>query len=147
MQAIAKQMPIVWTPEYSVGDDEMDRQHQRWFEILNDLAWALKTGAAEEATARAMDSVLGYTRRHFADEEKLMARIGYPDLAAHRLQHCQFVDTLTQYAGPSRTETSPWEFAQLLRGWLRTHIRVVDRRYAEFIRERGQVDSLPEPRP
>ena len=69
-----------WSEELAIGDAQVDAQHRRLFELVHELATAI-------ALDYGLDELLRYSFEHFADEEALMERIGYPDLAEHRQWH------------------------------------------------------------
>jgi hemerythrin-like metal-binding protein len=76
-------------------------------------------------------------RNHFAEEERLMALGGYPDLDAHRREHAEFAVTLAELrgrfgsGGPTLTLTV--ELATWLGSWLRGHVREQDRALGRFL--------------
>lgn len=133
--------PLQWTPECSVGVEEMDLQHKRWFEIVNEVESELARGPDPRALERALEEALDYTRYHFRAEEKLMEQMGYPELAVHRQQHRDFVRLLQQFSGPTATHIPGPALGKLLRKWLRGHILAADRSYAFYASETGRADS------
>ena len=67
-----------WKPEYSVGIEKFDRQHKVLVHFLNELYEALQAGQGRKALAHVLNGLIVYTNTHFAAEEKLMERYGYP---------------------------------------------------------------------
>jgi hemerythrin-like metal-binding protein len=80
---------ITWKPFYTVNDPALDAQHRQIIEILNTLYLALNAADTVAVTRRAMDQLVRYTHTHFADEERVMKEIGFPDLTAHKALHDQ----------------------------------------------------------
>ena len=83
-------MPV-WNDSYCIGSEMVDNQHRRLFDLLNQLVDA-QNGRCDMAVVKhAVNSLYGYVRIHFSDEEKLMEELGYIDRDKHRQQHDQFI--------------------------------------------------------
>jgi hemerythrin len=80
-----------WSPELSVGFEELNVQHK---ELLRLLAEVDARFAAVDArgAAIALGALVGAAIRHFAAEEALMERWQYPDRAAHKRAHELFLE-------------------------------------------------------
>ncbi|WP_407279284.1 diguanylate cyclase [Aromatoleum evansii] len=78
---------LAWHTSYQSGDAELDAEHRELFDEINAL-WALIVAERpiEEIRAR-IDALYRTMVHHFRDEERLLQRIGYPDLAAHVRMH------------------------------------------------------------
>lgn len=127
---------VDWKPEYSVGNAEIDEQHRRLVGLINQLHDAMKAGGRHEDLMKIMNELVSYTRYHFAHEEKLMQRAGYPDLAAHQRTHramVEQVEKLRQEAGTSRAGFSI-KLMGFLKSWLTDHILGSDMKYAPSLR-------------
>lgn len=90
-----------WKPEYSVGDATIDAQHDELIGIINELADQLQ-GAKEPEIAAArsvFDHLAHYVTTHFAYEEGLIGRAGYPEerLAAHQAEHNAILQQLQEF--------------------------------------------------
>ena len=82
---------ITWSDSYSVNSPEMDAQHKKLVAMINDLHDAMKDGHGKEALGRTLDGLIDYAGIHFADEEKLMVKVNFAELPAHKLEHEAFV--------------------------------------------------------
>lgn len=125
-----------WDEEYSVNNAELDGQHQRLFQIINELYATLQAGEEKHSVERTLGSLIDYTRSHFAAEEALMRQHGYPDYAAHKEMHDRLLDKVSEYAlrldlGESGLAAEVLPF--LIGDWLMDHITVTDRKYAPFL--------------
>src|SRR4051794_26408741 len=76
-----------WKPEYSVGINSIDGQHQNLFVLARDLHTAMSSGQGKLAVGRILDRLVHYTATHFAHEERLMEQCQYPGLANHQMEH------------------------------------------------------------
>ena len=128
-----------WDQRYSVEIAEIDRQHQRLFELLNELYAAMQDGHANEVVGKVLERVVDYTVYHFAFEEKLFAQYGYPEDAAHRAEHAQLTSQAKALAERLRHGQGdvPLATLKLLYDWLARHILGSDKRYAPFLQKQG----------
>jgi hemerythrin len=76
-----------WSDDYALGDPLVDSQHRAFFQEAALLRAALETGESKDAIVAYCATFRANLRTHFADEEQLMARIGFPALAMHQQEH------------------------------------------------------------
>lgn len=119
-----------WKPEYSVGDDHLDSQHRGLIELIDMLDSQSRMG-------EVLERLEVYVDEHFRDEEAMLEKVGYPELAAHKQQHKAFEEWL---AVSRRAFREPEVSAMLrdsirayLKGWLVNHIMVSDKDYASWL--------------
>ncbi len=81
-------MPIVtWCEEYNVNVGKIDSQHQKMLELVNNVHAAVEARVKKDDLMKLLAELVEYTRIHFSDEEKLMKKYDYPDLAKHHKEH------------------------------------------------------------
>ena len=69
-------MPIcTWNSEYSVGIDQIDKQHQKLVLLINTLFDAMKEGKGKERQGHILNELVQYTDYHFKCEEELFENI------------------------------------------------------------------------
>jgi hemerythrin len=126
---------IEWTPNLSVGIDEMDQQHRKLISLVNQFHDALKAGKGDEAAKGILVQLVQYTHTHFAAEEQLQARYGYPELAAHKKLHAALLAQVNQMVDKIKAGkmVSPVIIANFLKEWLTNHILGTDKLYGSFI--------------
>ncbi len=134
-------MPLItWGPELEIGVDIIDRQHQGWVNLLNELDVALVEGRGLEQVGKTLNELIDYTHAHFRTEEGLMAKADYEDLPMHRREHRVFTDQIEIFR--DRVELGQMalslEVMQFMRGWLVTHITGSDRGYISAFEAAGQ---------
>ena len=130
---------FVWDSKYSVNIREIDAQHQKLFDLFNELYDAMQEGHANEVIGKVLTGVLDYTAYHFAYEEKLFRQYGYADEAAHRAEHAKLTEqakSLVQklHAGQSHVTMATLKF---LCDWLNNHILGSDKKFAPFLIGKG----------
>lgn len=124
-------MSLNWNDSYRVGDADIDAQHQELFVRANKF---LSASDKAGLMASAM-SLFKYTREHFAHEESLMKRIGYPSMSAHVQQHDELIRKLNLTAQRIADETLDTQHLEaFLHDWLLNHIGASDTKLAEFVK-------------
>lgn len=124
-----------WLDSYSVGVKEMDAQHRQLLELLEQLNESLKNGASEEVKEKIISSLIGFMVAHFAAEEKIMQKYGYPGLPDHHRTHADIaakIKILNARHEKLSSAVNP-EFMTFLRTWLVSHIQGEDQAYGRFI--------------
>lgn len=126
---------LKWSDDYSVGDAEIDRQHQDLFSLIDRLEDQDLDISAMAVTFEKLDI---YVREHFAAEEELLKACNYDDLEAHLRQHDEFREWL-ETARASFKSSNPDQMAighnlqVFLRDWLLSHILHADQAYKNWI--------------
>ncbi|MFC5312962.1 bacteriohemerythrin [Azospirillum rugosum] len=127
---------VAWDEKMSVGVAVLDDDHRKLIDMFNGL---LKTGIAEkdrESLSGLLGGLNDYTKVHFAREEDLMERQGYPNLEQHRAAHRYFIDEvqkLCQDNDDSNEMMLRIDLILLLKEWLIEHIQNVDAQYTPFM--------------
>lgn len=130
---------LVWSNEFSVGVDEIDEQHKMLFELLNRLFLAAVKREDQQLTDEVLDSLIDYTRTHFALEERLLEESGYRALPGHREDHARFIERINTIAQKFHVEDGrvTLELINFLNDWLQKHIRQSDMAYAAHLARTG----------
>jgi hemerythrin-like metal-binding protein len=131
---------LEWTPEYTVHDAEIDQEHKVEFGLVNRLHEAMLLGRGAKILETLLAELMKFTLDHFANEEKLMAAVHYPDKQAHVQQHDRIRRRLTEVnARFARGETAiTVELMMFLSDWLKNHTMIADRRLGNYV----QVEQI-----
>jgi len=135
---------MVWEERYKTGIIPIDIQHRILMDLTNKLHRAAVGAEDEPDVPRAMDDLLQYAMFHFAYEERLMARSGYPAFEEHRAAHDALLEQLKGIqrdiaAGSLHLDARVMNFLQ---GWLTHHIVSSDRHYVPFAKARERERSV-----
>ena len=87
---------IEWKPEYRVGIEAVDKEHQELIEMINELYDEFRAGATPAAAAEALGQIYTEISAHFALEERFMWQADYPDFESHKADHEQLLDELLE---------------------------------------------------
>ena len=130
---------IVWNDNLSVGIDLIDEQHRNLIGKIGELDDALHTGQGPAEIVRILSFLMDYTKYHFGTEERNMRAHGYPSIDAHLVKHEEFKATLTNLSDDFREEGATQGLADsietLLMNWFVKHIKDVDHKFGDFLRE------------
>ncbi|MGA2448224.1 MAG: bacteriohemerythrin [Polyangiaceae bacterium] len=127
---------IDWNKDrFTVQIKQFDDEHQELIRLINDLHAAMKGGKSRDLMGYTLNKLVEYTKTHFSNEEAVLARHGYPELAPHRKQHVDFTRQVAEFqrqfgSGETAVTVDVMEF---LRTWLVDHIQKSDRSYATFL--------------
>ncbi len=131
---------LEWSNEMSVGSEEIDRQHQVLFSLYNNLLVVLSNPVANKVFGLSdgvLEGLVDYVKIHFAYEEDLIARAGYPDVSEHKAQHEIYVRTILEAQdrlGQGMGEDGWDSLCKFLSEWLVGHVMGTDRLYIPYIR-------------
>ncbi|NLC52591.1 MAG: hemerythrin family protein [Firmicutes bacterium] len=130
-------MLVKWTPQYAVGVEEIDRQHQELFSKINDLLEACQRGEGKQEVGKVLSFLEEYVKVHFGTEEKTMLDNAYPEYTQHRAQHQKFVENFLELKAKFEAEGAGiWLVAQTNRvvvDWLIKHIMMTDTKLGKFL--------------
>ena len=133
---------IAWNDRLSVGIASIDKEHQKLVALLNEFYDAVQTGKGKESLARVLAALIDYTKKHFANEEQIFAKTGYPEAAAHKKAHDdltrQVIEIQQKYTQGANA-TLPTETLNFLKSWLLTHIQGTDKKYSSHFVRNGIV--------
>lgn len=123
---------MTWSAELDIGVDDMNREHRDILDAINAVFDAHERGVSGTPMMTLIGRLQKITADHFADEERFLERIAYPDMATHKVIHTKLLTDLTKHsAAISAANGVPTPaFFSFLRLWLTAHIKVIDRKYA-----------------
>jgi hemerythrin len=133
-------MPLLtWSDSLSVGVQDIDVQHKRLVELINQLHDAMGQGKGRAVLGKTLDGLIDYTRTHFAMEERLMATQAYPGAVRHKAEHDaltkQVLDLQSKFLIGQATVTL--EVMKFLKDWLSNHILTLDKQFGAYLNSKG----------
>ncbi|HEB50248.1 MAG TPA: bacteriohemerythrin [Desulfobulbus sp.] len=126
---------IKWRDSYSVGIDQIDQEHKKLVELINEVFIVVRDKGHAETLNSAVDTLVEYTGYHFAAEEKAMEEARYPDLDKHREEHQRLEKEVVGFQQRLAVEGDAirTEFYHFLRDWLIHHIVECDMLYSAYL--------------
>ena len=136
-------LKLEWSDILDTGIEEIDNQHRRLVDYINELGEARKTQDIK-LVGKVIDDTIDYTVSHFGFEETLIEEAGYKLLRPHKKVHELFVRRVTDLqkrfkAGEDISE----ELHALLSRWLVSHIKHDDPASAECVKKYLNLPDAP----
>jgi hemerythrin-like metal-binding protein len=130
---------LEWSDSLSVCVMQIDEQHKKLVEAVNELNSKLQAGSSQEEQKKAIEEIVYLASDNMRLEEEMMQEFHFPGFKAHLLLHAEVAAVLLKLR---------WQFEQagfvltneiiaVLMSCLRSHIRDVDRRYAACFNGNG----------
>ncbi len=119
--------------EFRLGIDQIDNEHIKLVDMLNDVHALLGEGKKDEARQYFSETLSSYVNEHFAHEEKFMEDIHFPGVADHKKIHENFKKSLLDLI-PKIEAFDEKAFRDALTDaftWIVNHIGRTDKRYTK----------------
>jgi hemerythrin-like metal-binding protein len=123
-----------WREEHSVHVEDMDVQHRRLVDFVDELRIALKRNRPRRSVSGILGNLVQFVYIHFADEEQFMRAHEFPGLADHAAVHqriyLQLVE-MQQLFESGQRELLETDATAIFEG-LEEHFIQADRKYGEY---------------
>lgn len=130
---------VKWSNFFSVDIPEIDEQHKKLVDLLNNLFNAMINGKGLSNVEEVLKELMDYSVFHFKTEEKLFENYLYPNKDEHLEEHKIFVEKVTgfldQIKENQKTVTS--DVLSFMQSWLKEHILQEDKKYGKFFKDKG----------
>lgn len=118
---------LQWDEKFDTGLTEVDNQHQKLVNVINDFANLVKRNDVSfEALTEVFNELASYTQYHFTEEEKLMAEVAIDERHAgkHMQQHNDFLQAVLDLHQDMVVDrqNAKEKLLNFLKSWLVDHI-------------------------
>ena len=125
---------LKWKDEYSMNEENIDKQHKGLFKLSNEIYDLVEKGIDDHEHFRELFLALNdYGIEHFLYEEMYMQEQDYPDLKEHIKQHNEFSNKVRDLCVGIDKETHIRDIGEFVSTWLVEHVLNEDMEYKEFI--------------
>lgn len=131
---------IVWTNEYEFGIEEIDNQHKKLVNILNELYSAFLTNQIDNSLILSIITELNkYTQYHFSTEEKIFKKVNFKDSDKHIEKHNKFITDIKKFKNSYLEKDSDLslDLILFLKDWIIEHIQYEDAKYVDAFISNG----------
>ncbi|MCX6712073.1 MAG: bacteriohemerythrin [Candidatus Vogelbacteria bacterium] len=137
--AISDTKKLDWDDKYSVGVEEIDKQHKQMFVTINELLDIIHANKPIEHLQSVIDGLVAYKVFHFATEERYFKEFNYEETEDHMAKHREFNERLTalQAKYPTFSLEFAFELIDFLEDWLVDHLMTVDQKYVKCFHDHG----------
>lgn len=122
---------VLWSSEFEVGVELIDRQHQELIDRINKLLAGIREGRGREETFLLMRFLQEYVVEHFRAEEGFMLRNHYAEYEAHKEIHDAFIADLDVLAATLESSGVDSDLVvnvnQKVMNWMVAHIFMMDK--------------------
>ncbi|WP_457573381.1 bacteriohemerythrin [Desulfolithobacter sp.] len=126
---------VQWDTRIVIDVEEIDNQHHKLLDIINDLYRIMKRGEGPQAMLTLVDKLIQYTREHFSFEEDMLRRCGFPGLKDHQALHARLIKRVEEYQQKLHGgDMVADELMEFLSDWLVVHIKAVDTKYVPYVK-------------
>ncbi|MGA7711370.1 MAG: bacteriohemerythrin [Rhizomicrobium sp.] len=133
---------VTWGTAFSVGVPTIDKEHEEWMALINQVHDFLCSSTSNEDLQKAFQRLSSHTVTHFWNEERLFHGTAFPRAAIHERKHKHLLTVLScfQYcidrSGRYFKLESQLDF---LRDWMMDHMITEDAWLGDYL-------TSPEPR-
>ncbi|MGB0681097.1 MAG: bacteriohemerythrin [Magnetovibrionaceae bacterium] len=128
-----------WLEAFDTGLEPIDRDHKAMVDLAGRIEDADRTGKFEERSA-LLGELNELSRTHFAREEEMLGRIGYPDVEGHARHHASCLERLesilARWTGPKSADSKSIE--EIVDSLIVDLIKA-DMEFKTFAQEKGRI--------
>jgi len=132
---------IEWERHFSVGNKNIDNQHQQLVNLYNMLVESTEN---ETITTSLLDSIIRqlihYIEYHFAFEETLFRKYNYPKTESHLEEHRSFIKKMGDFH-KVKPEELPDKMVNFLNSWIFEHITICDKDYS-YLFQKNEKEKI-----
>ncbi|MBB4265247.1 bacteriohemerythrin [Roseospira visakhapatnamensis] len=137
---------IRWSDTWSVGAEEMDRDHRILINLVNQLPAALdKAPESAWIVGSVLNSLWDYTEYHFNREEALHKAANFPGAQDHAGRHRELKAQVREWLDRYQADPHAMQGQALLtflKGWLMNHILGEDMRYKPYVQNNPDAQAV-----
>ena len=134
-----EQFVIAWSKDYELGNEFVDSQHKRLFELVSNIGKYCLEGRSINTLSETLDFLLQYTVQHFSDEEALQVKHGFPEYESHKKLHEEFEATIIEKVSEFKEKGSTKDLKDAVNDfvitWLVNHILKEDMKIGAYIKD------------
>ncbi|HYG90789.1 MAG TPA: hemerythrin family protein [Azospirillum sp.] len=128
--------------ELLVGVASVDQEHEQLASRVNRCIAAGEGDLSDDEVRGLVAEVIVFAIEHFANEEQVMLRLGYPGVDAHIDAHEKAVRQLYTYGLNKHGAALSASVGFFLKSWFLAHANTHDRAFGQWVAERA-VEPCP----
>ena len=129
-------MPIVtWCNEYNVNVEEIDIQHRKILELVNNLHSSVEACIDKNDLKDLLVELVEFTRMHFSTEEQLMEKYDHSEREEHVREHRILLQHMTDLVAVVSRGKYPTFYSDydVSTDWAMVHISEFDKGLGAFL--------------
>lgn len=133
-QVVSEDSMFFWSDKYSVGNVQMDTEHEKLFHIIYDFVTSINSGSDKEVITVGFNKIVENTIDHFENEEKLFIQYNYPKRREHIKIHKELLSSI-KALNKDREYNFSMGIEEALFSSLLDHIMDSDKKFTAYIKE------------
>jgi hemerythrin-like metal-binding protein len=136
-------MYIQWNESLSVHVKELDDQHKKLFDMINNFYAELEKDHSTVPIKHIITDMKKYALLHFNTEEKFMTLNGFPKLENHKGRHQNFIKKVQDLEEKldKKYPVLPGDIVKFLKEWILLHIQIEDKTYSNYFIQNGVIKN------
>ena len=136
-------MKIIMRDGLLTGNDLIDSQHKKIYDVINNLLAAARRGEGRTEIVKTAAFLKSYVVDHFRDEEKLLLDSKYPDYEAHKKEHEGFLVEFNKLSmdlekeGPNHSLVI--NALNMAVNWVGGHIEIYDLALSKYLHQQTKT--------
>ena len=144
---MTESLDYVVVEEYiMLGIPVIDKQHANLVRIAHNLHLVCQSDSeiTNYRFINAVQEAVDYIRGHCKTEERLMELSGFPGYLAHKKEHGDFIWEIISWSRQFQDgqKSGPRKFARFLTEWIKFHIGISDKAFADFFLNMNQHGKI-----
>jgi hemerythrin len=132
-----------WKPKYLIGHAVTDAEHQRLFQLANDVFAMSIPPVDQQAVTHTVQALFRYMEVHFRHEEELMSRLGFDEYPSQILAHQAIIREVTETLTRTHLLSDFTTRLQHVMGdWVCQHILCEDMKIGQWIKQHPRQNTL-----
>ncbi len=132
------------SPSFLLEYETLDRDHQQLADLVNQIVQVIDDGEAEKCSGLVAEFVK-MTKDHFANEEALLVKVGYPNVKTHQDHHKSLnskMDHLQEFAkAAGENELARESLRKELVFFLMDDVITTDMEFKSFIEDKTKTEE------
>lgn len=124
---------LIWSSKYATGFSEVDEQHRRLFDFINQIEYFIKDDVYEGYDVDILFELINeYTKMHFALEEECMKKVKCPAAQKNEKAHKEFSSFFQEFLGDYsaadkiKKKELLCKLQNVAENWILSHIAKID---------------------
>ena len=114
---------LAWKDEYCVGNETIDAEHRRLFDIANEILNINNPLMETPRIVELVKELYGYMQKHFEHEEAHMESISFKEIKEHKAMHESIIEEMNVILKKSKNYIHLDNLlVTLMKEWVRKHI-------------------------
>jgi hemerythrin-like metal-binding protein len=142
---------LSWDEQYEIDVEQVDKEHRKLFEVINDLHEAMSEGKGREQVSQSLEDLEEYVDYHFSSEREFANDCGFAtDCTSCHKAHQHAHDAFEQQVHDLRVRhddgelTVPIDTMQFVKTWVTEHVGGMDQQLGDYVNgERDAADLEP----